>query len=200
MPPTAEATKVLYIGSDETEAVTIREHLKQPGKTLFAVDWSTTYQDGQEELEKRCHDVYLIDFPHGQDQSGLDLLRYAAQQSCEAPILILSEHSEQDLDLQALEAGAAEYLIKSQLTPALLRRSVRYAIERMKNETALKQVQAELESNIAERTAELSKTNRILQEKLVELEKLKRDIQESLKRRTDQVEISTQIAQKISLH
>ena len=70
MPPTAEATKVLYIGSDETEAVTIREHLEQPGKTLFAVDWSTTYQDGQEALEKRCHDVYLIDFPHGHDQSG----------------------------------------------------------------------------------------------------------------------------------
>jgi signal transduction histidine kinase len=111
---------------------------------------------------------------------------------------MLSEQCKPELDLQAKEAGAADCLIKNQLTPALLECAVRYAIEHKRHETTLRKIQAELESNISERPAELTKTNRALQEKLVEVEELKQNIQESLKRRTDQVEISTQIAQKIS--
>src|SRR5437016_13426824 len=55
-----------------------------------------------------------------------------------APIILLTGQGNRQVDLQAMEAGAAEYLIKGELTPPLLERTVRYAIERKRAEETLR--------------------------------------------------------------
>src|SRR5471030_2181339 len=56
---------------------------------------------------------------------------------CRAPILILTGAGDRAVDLEAMEAGAADFLDKGQLNAALLERSLRYAIERHKAEQKL---------------------------------------------------------------
>ena len=74
-------------------------------------------------------DVVLLDLvlPDG---SGLDtLLRFRARFE-ELPVVVLTGLDDVELATRALEHGAQDYLLKSQINGALLQRSLRYAVER----------------------------------------------------------------------
>jgi signal transduction histidine kinase len=63
----------------------------------------------------------------------------------------LTGRSDYQLDLAAMEAGAADYLVKGQLEPRLLERAIRYAIMRWRAEAALRQAQEQLEETVRTR-------------------------------------------------
>src|SRR5207237_7264187 len=71
----------------------------------------------------------LVDYRLGA-QNGIDFLRAALEQGCQAPIILLTGQGEREIDLEAMKAGAADYLVKGGLNSGLLERSIRYAIER----------------------------------------------------------------------
>ena len=75
------------------------------------------------------HDVCLVDYRLGAE-TGIDLLRAALERGCQAPIILLTGQGEHEIDLEAMKAGAADYLVKGRLDAGLLERSIRYAIER----------------------------------------------------------------------
>ena len=52
------------------------------------------------------------------------------------PIILLTGCSDPQIDVEAIQAGAADYLVKDQVTPALLERSI-HAIARKRAEEAL---------------------------------------------------------------
>jgi len=56
----------------------------------------------------------------------------------DAPIIILTGYGDHDIDMEAMKAGAADYLEKGNLEPRILERSIRYAMDRAK---ALKAIQ-----------------------------------------------------------
>ena len=74
------------------------------------------------------------------------------------------------MDIRAMNLGASDYLVKDQLTAALLERSIRYAIERESSRKALQKANEELEMRVREKTADLAEANRQLQH---ESEKIK---------------------------
>jgi diguanylate cyclase (GGDEF)-like protein len=57
--------------------------------------------------------------------------------AAEVPLLVISDRSEDEAALEALRAGAQDYLHRSDLCPSQLRRSIKYAIERKQAEVAL---------------------------------------------------------------
>jgi DNA-binding NtrC family response regulator len=79
------------------------------------------------------HDVYLFDYRLG-ERNGLELLRDAVAKGCKAPIILLTGQGDHEVDVEAMKAGAADYLEKGQLGAPLLERSIRYAIERKRAE------------------------------------------------------------------
>ncbi|CAN5468453.1 hypothetical protein BH20VER3_BH20VER3_17260 [soil metagenome] len=81
------------------------------------------------------------------------------------PIILLTGNDDRDLALQALEAGASDYLIKSEIDAASLERSVRYAMQQ-------KSHALELQRKVAERTAELEEANAALRESEQEIRAL----------------------------
>jgi diguanylate cyclase (GGDEF)-like protein len=70
---------------------------------------------------------------------------------------MLTGQGSYDIDLAAMQLGAADYLDKNQLTLPLLERSIRYAIER-------KQAQKYLETLVQERTKDLALMKKQAQE------------------------------------
>jgi PAS domain S-box-containing protein len=46
------------------------------------------------------------------------------------PVILLTGQGDQEIDVEAMKAGAADYLVKARLTADTLERSIRYAIER----------------------------------------------------------------------
>src|SRR5439155_27001288 len=121
--------KVLLVEDDEEDYVLTRELFSEIHSKRFQVDWAKSFSQGCEAIRRRPYDVCLIDYRLGPD-NGLELLQAAVKEGCEAPMIILTGQGEREVDLQAMAAGAADYLVKGRLDSGLLERSIRYAIER----------------------------------------------------------------------
>ena len=80
-------------------------------------------------------DVVLLDLnlPDGQ---GLSNFRRINEASPQTPVILLTGLADEAVALQAIQLGAADYLIKGATDAPLLERSMRYATERKKNENA----------------------------------------------------------------
>ena len=97
----------------------------------YHLDWVNSFKKALSAMQKNAYDVYLIDARIGA-KKGLDLLREALKGGCCAPVIFLTEQEDKKTDLEAMNAGAADFLVKSQITAPLLERSIRYALENFK--------------------------------------------------------------------
>src|SRR5437764_7925415 len=125
-----EQLRVLLVDDDKDDYSITRKLFSKMGRPNFELDWVATYEAGLEEILRNRHDVYLIDYRLG-THDGLELLREAIRQGCKAPIIILTGQGDHEIDVEATEAGAADYLVKGPLGVDLLERSIRYSIERV---------------------------------------------------------------------
>src|SRR6185295_7671358 len=130
--------KVLLVDDDEDDYVMTRELLSEVGTGAFQLDWVFEYEKAIEAIERREHEVYLLDYRLG-ERSGLDILRSAGGKNPQSPMILLTGQGDEMVDIEAMKEGAADYLIKSQLTSDLLARSIRYAMERAKASQSLRE-------------------------------------------------------------
>ncbi|WP_224270902.1 bacterio-opsin activator domain-containing protein [Haloprofundus salinisoli] len=89
--------------------------------------------DGLQRLEASQIDVLLLDLGLP-DSSGIDTLEAVRNRTNEVPVVVLTGVQDETVGVQAVQQGAQEYLVKDELTPPLLYRSIRHAIERKKFE------------------------------------------------------------------
>jgi signal transduction histidine kinase len=121
--------RVLLIDDDEDEFVLIRDILSEIKPAHFSLEWTSDLKVARDKMIQMSHDVYLLDYRLG-EISGLDLLREVVREGCRSPIILLTGYDDQDVDRDAMNIGAADYLQKNVLTSYLLERSLRYAIYR----------------------------------------------------------------------
>src|SRR6266851_531852 len=103
----------------------------------FKLDWVATCQAALELMTRDQHDIYLVDYRLGKDD-GLRFLQEAVAKGCRAPVILLTGQGGYDVDVKAMQLGAADFLAKNELTAPLLERSVRYAIRHKEVEEALR--------------------------------------------------------------
>ena len=120
--------RALLVDDDEDEYVLLRDLFAQLGER-YTLDWASRYDEGLADVQRGGHDVYLVDYQLGA-RSGIELITEATSGGARQPLILLTGHRRSDIDVAALRAGAADYLDKGSLTPELLDRSLRYAIER----------------------------------------------------------------------
>ena len=73
--------------------------------------------------------MYFVDYRLGA-KTGLDFLKEAVKIGCEEPIVLLTGKGNKDVDIEAMQMGATDYLIKTELTTDKLERCIRYSLER----------------------------------------------------------------------
>lgn len=129
--------RALLIDDDEDDYVMTRDLLSEAEAKRFDLEWVSTYKDGLKAIERNEHNVYLLDYRLG-EQTGLELLREAIEKGCKSPIILLTGQGDHEVDVEAMKAGAADYLSKSEITGPLLERSIRYAIERKRTEEQIR--------------------------------------------------------------
>jgi len=154
--------KVLLIEDDEDDYILIKDFLAEIPYGDFMLHWASTYQEGLDAIETDDHNVCLLDFRLGQ-YSGLDLLKTSRESGYPTPIIFLTGQGEYEVDVEAMRAGAADYLVKEDMTPALLERAIRYAIEQANIRNSLQRARDTLELRVQERTAALAEANRELE-------------------------------------
>ena len=79
----------------------------------------------------------LLDVPAEGKDAALDLLEYVRLSAPDAPIVLLLADDDEALALDAVKAGAQDYLVKSELQATVLRRALTHAIERKRSESDL---------------------------------------------------------------
>ncbi|PLZ87521.1 hybrid sensor histidine kinase/response regulator [Fischerella thermalis] len=136
--------RVLLIDDDEDDYILTRDWFKEFQVASCTLEWVNNYQAGRNAIASGQYDVYLVDYRLG-DGNGLELLREAIAHGCTAPIIFLTGQGDREIDIEAMKAGAADYLGKSQLAAPLLERSIRYALERKQNEQKIREQAALLD-------------------------------------------------------
>lgn len=120
---------VLMIDDDEDDVLIVRELLRDVADQRFQVVWANTIEEGLTLLSDRRFDAALVDYRLG-NVLGTDYLNALADQAPAMPILVLTGQGDHTADQYALDSGAADYLVKQELTGDILNRAIRYAIER----------------------------------------------------------------------
>ncbi|HYE32563.1 MAG TPA: response regulator [Methylomirabilota bacterium] len=129
--------RILLIEDDEDDYIIARDLLSSSGRKNWHLDWVSDYESALATLEKRSHSIALVDYRLGA-HSGLELLAAATQAGFDVPMILLTGLGAEEIDKAAMAAGAADYLVKGQITPALLERSIRHALQRKAAERELR--------------------------------------------------------------
>ncbi len=136
--------RVLIADDDEDDYILTRDLLQRIGRQRFRLDWVPSYEAALQAIELNQHDVYLFDYHLGQSD-GLELMREALARGCKAPIILLTGNDDWETDVEAMKAGAADYLVKGHIDARLLERSIRYALERKRAQAELLEYAHEIE-------------------------------------------------------
>jgi sigma-B regulation protein RsbU (phosphoserine phosphatase) len=128
--------KVLLIEHDPGFTQSVGEMLGQTRDWSAELRSATGLQDGLSAINDNQFDVVLLDLsvPDGAGLGNVSILRASAPQ---LPIIVAGEADNEALALEAVHAGAHDYLVKNQLNLGWLERSIRYAIERHRMDQAL---------------------------------------------------------------
>ena len=132
-----EKIRALLIDDDQGDFVFTKGLLSQITYPTIELDWVPTFEEGHDAMARGEYDIYLVDY-FLEDRTGLDLLREAARHQLQAPVIMLTGRGSHDIDIEAMQAGAADYLVKGQIEAEDLERSIRYALDRMEAQRALR--------------------------------------------------------------
>ena len=143
MIPSTEVLDVLLIEDDEDDYLITRALLSKAQSIDCNLEWAKSYDDGIEAITSGTYDACLVDYRLGA-RNGLDLLNEVKERGAvQAPIILLTGQGDLEVDLNAMQAGAADYLSKDEIDAPLLERSIRYAVERKEAEQRIRE-QAQL--------------------------------------------------------
>ncbi len=136
---------ILLVEDDEDDYHIVRRLLSQATTIQCTLHWRASYEDGLAALRERPFDVCLVDYRLGA-HDGLSLLRTIRSEGLTLPVILLTGQGDLQVDLEAMAAGAWDYLIKGQIDAQQLERSIRYAVERHRAEERIREQAALLDA------------------------------------------------------
>jgi signal transduction histidine kinase len=166
-----EQPRVLVVDNEQSVVVSVKVILQLDG---YDVATTTSGAQARTMVHEVEYDLVLIDL-HLDDSDGLDLLKAVRERYPETVTIVLTGHASLESAIQALRAGAYDYLVKPSEVEEL-RSTVARGIERRRlgqelrlRVTELAALNASLQQRIDEATAELKERY----EQLKELDRMK---------------------------
>ena len=123
--------RILYVEDDEDDYILMRDMISEVQDIQITLDWMRDGVSALEAMQENNHDICLLDYLLG-PSNGLELMEEAIYKGCKSPVIFLTGQDDREVDLAAMQAGAADYLVKGRFDVPLLERSIRYAFERAK--------------------------------------------------------------------
>ncbi len=129
--------RILIIDDDEDDFFITSECLRQIEEYDLAIDWQFKYAEAIEQVKLCNYDIYFVDYRLGA-KTGIDFLKEAMRLGCDVPIILLTGKGNREIDIQAMQIGATDYLIKTDLNADKLERCIRYSLDRLASVKALR--------------------------------------------------------------
>jgi len=128
----SEPLRLLLIEDNPIDARVIQQYLARAKGLPIELEHVELLSLGMARLRERRFDAALLDL-NLPDSMGSGTVGQVHACNPDVPIVVLTGGNGEDSDevaLQAVQAGAEDYVSKSELEPKLLLRTIRYAIER----------------------------------------------------------------------
>jgi signal transduction histidine kinase len=153
---------ILLVEDNPGDARLFKEIINESSGTSFNLIFADNLTKALEIIKKTNLDAVLLDLGLPESK-GLDTFSKVVNNISTLPIIILTGLDDEEIAIKAVRNGAQEYLVKGDITGALLSRSIYYAIERKITENAL----IESKKKIAELNDVLKVINKILRHDLL---------------------------------
>jgi sigma-B regulation protein RsbU (phosphoserine phosphatase) len=128
----SESLKVLLIGVEGCFARDIADALGKTGGTIEVATFDTAIST----LKKNPFHAVLFE-PSSVNAAALFQITSLAVQVPRVPVIVLGSTADGDFAMEVVAAGAQDYLAKEEFEPHLLHRTIRCAMERQHERTAL---------------------------------------------------------------
>jgi serine phosphatase RsbU (regulator of sigma subunit) len=128
---------ILLVEDDHGDAVLVQASLSEAGIPDDAITWTRTLADALTGLAAQPGCILLdLGLP---DADGYSAVHKMVEAAPDTAVIVLTGRQERD-GVDALAAGAQDYLVKDAITGELLERSIRYAIERKRAQRTQQQL------------------------------------------------------------
>lgn len=143
---------LLLIEDNLAEAELLHELLVDLQTTSCDIVHHYRLADGLGSLKSQSFDIVLLDLSLP-DSQGLGSLATLMAEAPNTPIVVLTNINDSEMAVEAVHQGAQDYLVKKNISldQELLWRSILYAIERKKNQEALRTANELLRQEMATR-------------------------------------------------
>ena len=139
--------RVLVVDDDVAHAEMVVQFLRLTDAWADArTDTAASYDQALEVLTSQTYDVAFFDYWLG-SRDGLALLREVRQRGVTTPVIVLTSRGAEEVAVEAMKAGAADYLSKAHLTVEALERTIRYALTLRAEELQRQQAEAALRAS-----------------------------------------------------
>lgn len=129
-PTDGDTIRLLLVEDDDGDALLVADHLEDAGLSV-RTEHVRTLTEAVDRLDVDC---VLLDLGLP-DAHGLDALRRLLSAGAPA-VVVLTGRTDTETGLQAVAAGAQDYLVKGEVDGELLSRSIRYAVQRRQLQAA----------------------------------------------------------------
>ncbi len=120
-----EHIRILYVDDDPDDFFLVKSLLKKIDEPVYLVEHAFSYEDALDKIKQRF-DIFLVDYRLGKE-TGLELIKEIKAHQMHAAVILLTGMSTGNLDREALQLGASDYLVKGEFDAATLDRTLRYA-------------------------------------------------------------------------
>jgi diguanylate cyclase (GGDEF)-like protein len=123
--------QVLLVEDNPGDARLVVEMLHEEAAAGFELTHVNTVRAAVDRLTEDAYlfDAVLLDLSLP-DESGLETLRRVVGAAHHSVVVVMTGAGDDELGLLAMQAGAQDYLVKGQVDGRMLRRALRFAIER----------------------------------------------------------------------
>lgn len=129
--------QVLIIEDHPADQAILLDALSQQTDSEFELFSAERLSCGIEALENQPMDLVILDLGLP-DSQGIQTFTDLQKRFPNVPVLVLTGLNDENTGIEAMQHGAQDYLVKNQIQPLLLGRTVRYAIERQRYAIELK--------------------------------------------------------------
>lgn len=121
--------EVLLVENNPGDVRLFKRNLSGAGEDQFDLTCVRKLSETIKCLDREHYDIVMMDLALP-DSEGFNSFISVRVHAPNVPIILLTDNRDEDLAVRALQNGAQDYLIKGQVDGSLLKRSIRYAIER----------------------------------------------------------------------
>lgn len=131
------AVRILLVEDSAEDAMVLEACLDRVPSGSYALEHVESLREAEERLGRDRFDVVLLDLMLP-DSRGLEGVKRLGEVAPNVPVVVLTGRTDPDLPRSAMRDGAQDYLVKGDLQPSLLDRTLAYAIERKRAAEALR--------------------------------------------------------------